>query len=204
MPVKMPLEPTYYYECSYGNYRLIYHLPYTILEELVSDRKISEEVLLDYPDGADINCTPAEYAVFEDSYQYKPPVEPEQLRRAFFALFSSLDLGSPWEDFKGSGYVKASRLESMGAVVEDSLRAVDDHLVEELTLPDDHSFEDLRRVRVDQVAQQAEVKSTLQEISLDLVTREFASDLPPTRQSLVPEMDDGEAPEEIFSRAQKK
>ena len=204
MPVQMPLEPAYYYECSYGNFRLAYHIPYPNLEQLVSEGKIKEDVLGDYPDGADINCTPAEYAVFQTAYQYRPPAEPEQLRRAFFTLFSSLDLGSPWEEFLGSGYVKASRLENMSAVVDDSLRSVDDKLVEELTLPDDHSFEDLRRVRIDQFTQQAEVDRTLQEISLDLVTAEFVSDLPLYRQSLIPEMDEGESPEDIFSRAQKK
>ena len=204
MPVQMPLESAYYYECSYGNFRLVYHIPYAELERLVSNRDINKQVLEDYPDGADINCTPAEYEVFTRTYQYEPPAKPEQLRRAFFTLFSSLDLGSTWEEFLGSGYVKASRLENLSAVVDDSLRSVDTKLVEEFTLPDDHSFEDLRRVRFDQFTQQAAVDRTLQEISLDLVTGEFDADLPRNRQSLIPDMDEGESPEDIFSRAQKK
>jgi hypothetical protein len=204
MPIQMPLEPTYYYECSYGTFRLIYHIPFAKLEKLLSEGNILKDALEDYPDGADINCTPAEYEVFEKIYQYKPPVEPEKLRRAFYALFSSLDLGSSWEDFKGSGYIKASRLENISAGVDESLKPVDDKFVEKLTLPDDHSFADQRRVRIEQVAQQTEVDHTLQEIKLDLVTKEFPSDLPLTRQSLIPDMDEGDPPEEIFSRAQKQ
>lgn len=204
MPVQMPLEPTYYYECSYGNFRLIYHIPFAKLEKLFSEGDIDREVLEDYPDGADINCTPAEFEVFEKTYRYRPPVEPEQLRRAFYALFSSLELESDWDDFQGSGYLKASRLENMSAVLNETLKPVDDKFVDKLTLPDDHSFADQRRVRSNQVAQQTEVDHTLQEIKLDLVSKEFASDRPPTRQSLIPEMDDGEPPEEIFTKAQRQ
>ena len=204
MKVQMPLEPAYYYECSYGNFRLVYHIPYLILENLFSEGKITKEALEDFPDGADINCTPGEYEFFHNTYQYEPSVKPEQLRRAFFALFSSLDLGSPWEEFLGSGYVKASRLENMSVVVNESLRKVDDWLVEELSLPPDSSFQDLRRVRSEQFTQQADVDRTLQDISLNLVKEEFETDPHPTRQSLFPEMDDGESPEVIFARAQKK
>lgn len=204
MPVQMPLEPTYYYECSYGNFRLIYHIPFANLEQLFSDGNILKDALEDYPDGADINCTLSEYEVFEETYQYRPPAEPEKLRRGFYALFSSLELGSDWDDFIGSGYVEASKLERISADVDESLRPVDDKFVEKLTLPADHSFADQRMVRIEQVAQQTEVDHTLQKIKLDLINKELDPDLPPTRQSLIPDMDDGESPEEIFSRAQRQ
>ena len=204
MTVEMPAESSYYYECSYGNIRLIYHIPFSILEELVSDRKIDKKVLKDYPDGADINCTVGEYDVFEAAYQFRPPAEPEQLRRALIALFTPMELGVKWDEFRGSGDIKASELEKMGGVVNDSLRSRDSKLVEEHILKDGYSYEELREVRFQQFTQQAAVDQTLQEISFDLVTQEFATDIPPTRKSLLPEMDDGDSPEEIFARAQKK
>ena len=89
MAVEMPKEPTYYYECSYGDFRLVYHIPFSTVEKLVAKGAIQEKVLQDFPDGIDINCFSAEYDAFKTTYNYKPSADPEKMRRAFLALFYS-------------------------------------------------------------------------------------------------------------------
>ena len=47
MPVRSPKERVYYYECSYGKFRLTHFIPYDKLEKLVKESEIDKQVLED-------------------------------------------------------------------------------------------------------------------------------------------------------------
>ena len=119
MSIMAPKETVYYYECSYGKYRLTYYIPPNELERLHKEKSISELAVQDFPDGVDLRCTEEEFAEFERSYGYRPPIEPAAVRRAFLAIFSTTQ---NWKKFHGSGFIAASDLEAHIGKVERALK----------------------------------------------------------------------------------
>ena len=118
MSIKSPSQPVYYYEASNGKFRLTYFIPPDELEKLIGSGDISNEVLDDFPDGVDLSCTEPDFQRFQKLYNYRPLHDPEALQRAFFTIFSSTH---KWKQFRGSGLIRADKLEEAIGVVEDSL-----------------------------------------------------------------------------------
>ena len=118
MAISIPTEPVYYYECSYGKFRLTYFIPVEVLKKLASQNKIKRSVLKDFPDGVDLDCTRPDFLEFEKTYGYKPSHKPKSLRRTFLAMYSST---KNWKKFVGSGYIQAKALESHVKQVEKTL-----------------------------------------------------------------------------------
>lgn len=108
MHISMPREPVVYYECSAGEFRLVYFLPAGLLKTLLRRRKISEQAVADFPDGVDIGCTKVDFDDFEQLYGWRPPLDPEAICRAFFAILSGT---RRWKSFRGSGLIPAKDLE---------------------------------------------------------------------------------------------
>lgn len=105
MPICSPREPVYYYECSAGDFRLVYFIPPESLARLPRGKKI----LTDFPDGLDLDCTEPDFTDFHDVYGWRPTADPEALQRAFFAIFSST---RGWKKFQGTGSIRAQELEA--------------------------------------------------------------------------------------------
>jgi len=118
MAISQPREPVYYYECSAGRFRLVYFMPPEMLKPLTGDGTMSKQVLEDYPDGIDLGCTEPDFADFEANYGHRPPIAPEALQRAFFAILSTTH---DWKTFRGSGFIPAADLESHVESVEKEL-----------------------------------------------------------------------------------
>jgi len=118
MAISRPREPVYYYECGGGRFRLVYFMPPEMLQQLQQDGKVRPQVLDDFPDGVDLGCTEPDFADFERSYAYRPPLSPDALRRAFFAIFSTTH---DWRSFRGTGFMPAAELEERVGPVEKKL-----------------------------------------------------------------------------------
>jgi hypothetical protein len=119
MPVKSPKERVYYYECSYGKFRITYFVPFNELEKLSKKGKIKKQVLNDFPDGVDLRVEEKDYIDFEDSYDYRPELDPEVAKSIFFAILSST---KDWKEFRGSGIIPSRDLEAKNADIEKSVR----------------------------------------------------------------------------------
>jgi len=115
MPVSIPIDPCYHYECSEGRVRLTYFLPAAVLQGLVRRRRISPRVLEDFPDGVDLDCTEPDFADFQREYGFRPPHDPDSLQHAFFAILSST---RGWRGHRGVGLLQAEELEEVVPEVE--------------------------------------------------------------------------------------
>ncbi len=118
MKIASPKENVYYYECNNGQFRLFYFIPPRELKKLCSKKSISSKVLEDFPDGVDLGCTEADFKEFEDAYGYTIPLNPDALRRAFFAIFSTT---RSWKNFRGSGFIPAADIERRIKKVDEAL-----------------------------------------------------------------------------------
>lgn len=163
MEVSLPIEPVYYYECSAGDFRLTYFMPPEELRRLIEADDIRPDVLEDYPDGVDLDCTPPDFADFERRYGYRPDAAPEALQSAFFALLSST---RNWRHFRGTGFLPKSDLErTIGPVAEELDReglAVEDEVPE----PPAPALTDRRRQKVAEVRRQVRRKRTLEKMEI--------------------------------------
>ncbi len=108
-PVRSPKESVYYYECSYGNFRLTYFIPFDELARLDKIGKINKQVLEDFPDGVDLRVGETDYVDFQKSYGYRPEVNPEAAKNAFYSILSTT---KDWRDFRGSGIIPAKDVEN--------------------------------------------------------------------------------------------
>jgi hypothetical protein len=197
MPVQTPVELAYYYECSYGKYRLTYHIPIQILEQMVENGDISKNALRDYPDGIDLDCTLPDYKEFKKRYKYRPPYDPEPVRRAFKSLISSLE---DWDTFHGSGFLSASYLEGLVPKVEETLKQWEDDIAGPATRLEPEAVPpDPRQQVIEQAEQQKLVDHILKAIPLE----EIDPDQPKSRRKLTPKMSGDEAAPTLFSRAHK-
>jgi hypothetical protein len=119
MPVKSPKERVYYYECSYGKFRLTYFIPYDELEKLSKEGKIDKQVLEDFPDGVDLRVGETDYMDFKKSYGYRPEVDPEVAKSVFYSIFSTT---KNWKKFRGSDIMPAEDLEGRIGDIEKKMR----------------------------------------------------------------------------------
>ncbi|NNC89642.1 MAG: hypothetical protein HKN82_14400 [Akkermansiaceae bacterium] len=117
MPVEVPAEPVYYYECSNCEFRLIYSIPANELERLVAEGKADKKVLYDYPDGADLTCSETDFAEFHHDYGYRPAHDPEALRNAFYAIWTDT---RNWQKTTAAGFIPAGVIEENLPVVEEA------------------------------------------------------------------------------------
>lgn len=115
MPIISPDERVYYYECSYGDFRLTYFIPYSDLEKLSKEGDIQKQVLEDFPDGVDLRVGEVDYRDFEESYGYRHNVGPEVALNAFSTIYAST---KNWKQFRGSGIIPAKDLEGQIAEIE--------------------------------------------------------------------------------------
>jgi hypothetical protein len=115
MKITLPDEPVYYYECSNGDFRLTYYLPIELLHQLVNTDQISADVLKDFPDGVDLDCTEPDFNEFQRHYHYRPEPAPDAIQRAFFTLLTST---KGWRNFRGSGFISARDIEQFVETVE--------------------------------------------------------------------------------------
>lgn len=150
MAIESPMETVYYYECSNGQFRLVYFIPPDELQQLIDQRNISSQVLEDFPDGVDLDVTKPDFDEFQELYEYRPQIDPDELHRAFFAIFSTT---FEWENFRGSGFIPADDLEKHVSPIEENLR-IEKIIPEEIKpLPKKPSAKQ-RRQRVKQRAEQ--------------------------------------------------
>ena len=164
MTIESPIEPVYYYECSYGNFRLVYFIPPNDLQQLIDEAKINAQVFEDFPDGVDLDCTEPDFIEFHDQYGYRPEIAPDALRRAFFAIFSTTH---DWERFRGSGFIPASDLERQVEPIEKNLR-VEKIIPEEIQpLPDQPSIEERRQYFKQRADQQSLEQSYIKKIVVE-------------------------------------
>jgi len=197
MAIKSPKEAVYYYEASNGEFRLIYFIPLEELERLVLDGRIKAVVLEDYPDGVDLNCTKLDFEEFHELYGYQPDNDAEELRRAFFAMFSST---ADWKSFRGAGFIPAADLEALVEPVEDSLQQ-EDLLPEEVDPVVSFSLPDRRAQLARQAAQQEQMVEHLEQMEV----KGIDPTLTLRQQKFKPiKMQEGKSAEEVFTKLQGK
>jgi hypothetical protein len=122
MSVAAPTERAYYYECSGGKFRLTLFIPRGILVGMVDGGSVRADVLVDFPDGVDLDCTEADFDDFQRVYGYRPSWNADQLRAAFFAMFST---SRDWQSFRGTGFIRAEDLEENIEPIQQELESVD-------------------------------------------------------------------------------
>ena len=108
MPIKTPDETVYFYENSYGKFRLTYFIPYSELVKLNKNNKIEKQVLEDFPDGVDLRVEEIDYKNFKERYGYRSKVEPETAKQLFFTFLSST---KDWKKNRGTGLIPARELD---------------------------------------------------------------------------------------------
>jgi hypothetical protein len=115
MSVRSPKECVYYYECSYGSFRLTYSIPKSELKRLVEEGQIKKQVLDDFPDGVDLRVGETNYRDFKESYGYRPEVDPEVAKKIFYSILTNT---KDWKNFLGSGLIPAKDLKERIADIE--------------------------------------------------------------------------------------
>lgn len=115
MSTKSPKERIYYYECSYGEFRLTYFIPHSELKKLPIKTQIKKKLLKEYPDGIDLRVEETDYSDFEKSYGYRPKPDPEVAKKTFFTMFSKT---KNWKEFIGSGLISAEVLEEQRKAIK--------------------------------------------------------------------------------------
>jgi hypothetical protein len=113
--VSSPKESVYYYECSYGRFRLTYSIPKSELRKLVEKGEIKKKVLDDFPDGVDLRVGETDYRDFKESYGYRPEVDPEVAKKMFYSILTHT---KNWKNFLGSGLIPAKDLKERIADIE--------------------------------------------------------------------------------------
>jgi hypothetical protein len=119
MPIKTPKERVYYYECSYGEFRLTHHIPYSELEKLSQQNKIKKQVLEDYPDGIDLRVGETDYKDLETNYGYRPKIDPQVAKNLFYMIYTST---KNWKKTRGTGLIPAKDLENKIHDIEKSVK----------------------------------------------------------------------------------
>ena len=164
MKISLPVEPVVYYESSYGNFRLTYHTPPDQLQLLIARNELSPKVLDDYPDGVDLNCTESDFANFQERYGYRPPIAPDSIHRAFFALLSST---RDWKNFRGSGIVPAKDIKRYAESVEAYLSQNQAMLGEFPEIPDHPRLEQRHQYRDQQARRESMITNLLENMALE-------------------------------------
>jgi hypothetical protein len=164
MEISIPEESVYYYECSGGRFRLVYFIPLDELARLKDQGLLAEQALIDLPDGVDLGCTGPDFAEFEELYGFQPPLPPEALQRAFFAILSST---RRWKTFRGSGDIPSMELEKHVERVESELRRRDLEPVSVETHLDRPTMKQLRKRAKNREIQQTRIKRVLRDLAIE-------------------------------------
>ena len=196
--IATPREPVYYYECSAGRYRLVYFLPTRELKRLRSDGRLTAEALEDLPDGVDIGCTEPDFAEFESQYGYRPPHDPEALKRAFFAIFSTTQ---GWKSFRGSGWIPARDLVAQLETVEAELESAAIEPPAPAPLPRRTTLRQRRKMKRRQSTQKQRLQTALERMPAQGI--DPGRNLAEQRFSDV-EMEEGKPAEQIFTEIHLK
>ncbi|MHC4641752.1 MAG: BTB/POZ domain-containing protein [Planctomycetota bacterium] len=163
MAIASPNENVYYYECNNGQFRLFYFMPPRELKNLCDTKRISRNVLEDFPDGVDLGCTEADFKQFKETYDYTIPRDPRALRNAFYAIFSTT---RNWKKFRGSGFIPAADLEGHVKKVDGALQK-EKKIKEVPDLPPEQlSFKQLQRRRRRQDVRQRETYKVLRKLKV--------------------------------------
>lgn len=195
MSVSVPRERCYYYECSHGDVRLTYFIPAAHVKKMIRENKISKQVITDFPDGVDLDCTAPDFNEFRKEYGFIPEYSAEELQQAFYAIFSST---KGWSTYRGTGLIHAAELEAKIPEVKQSLSVPED-------IPDEDekpsgSFREQYKKRIEAVALTAQNKKELRE----LILRGIDQRKQIHEQMFRPiRMSEGKKPEEIFSLLQQ-
>ena len=192
MPIRLPQEPVYYYECSAGDFRLVYYIPRNELERLCAEEGLSPATLEDFPDGVDLDCTEPDFRDFDEHCGWRPAHSPNALRRAFSSVRSGT---RRWKTFRGTGLITADELEQQLEPVGNALAL---HDVEEVRPEPREGAEKaprrLRRRRLQRRVRQDDVLERLQladvDPTVDLKQQSFRR----------PKYTDGDAAGEVFAR----
>lgn len=199
MSVQTPAEPAFYFECSFGRFRLSYFLPASLLKRMVENDQIKDSVLEDYPDGVDLDCTTADFDEFQDLYGFKPELSADVLRGAFYAMLTST---KDWEGFHGTGFVDAAELERNARIIHRQLGT--DELLPEATteaIPMDAPFETRKERVVMYQARQSRVTDLLKSMHFENV--DVSRTINEQRFADVP-MSGGKPAAEVFQELQRK
>jgi hypothetical protein len=197
MAIASPSERVYYYECSNGRFRLVHFIPPVELRRLRRKKLISPEAIKDFPDGVDLGCTDPDFTGFEKAYGYRPPLDPDALRHAFFAILSTT---RDWENLSASGFIPAPDLESHLADVSGALRKEKIRRVARAR-PDKLTLRQRRQRRRQLTTQQKQTYDVLRELPVRGIDPERT--LPQQQFSRV-KLEDGTGAEEVFIRLHQK
>jgi hypothetical protein len=196
MSVSVPSERCYYYECSQGDVRLTLFLPPEILEIMVQNGELDEQVVTDYPDGVDLDCTEPDFNEFQNTYGFSPEYTAEELQNAFYAIFSST---KNWNTYRGTGLIHADELESKIPEVKEKIKEPADDTGVDEGRP--LNFEERYRRRIEGVALKAQNKKELRELILRGIDQRKTIDEQKFRAI---RMSKGRKPQEVFSLLQNK
>jgi hypothetical protein len=83
MTIKTPKEIVYYPVSRNESDRLMCWIPYDELKKMVDKNKVDKKILIDYPDGLDIEITDEELKEFRDIYGLKLKSKPKSLLLAY-------------------------------------------------------------------------------------------------------------------------
>lgn len=198
MAISSPDERVYYYECNNGRFRLFCCIPFRELKALREENRISPDVLRDFPDGVDLGCTEADFREFEETYGYRLPQDPEALRRAFFAIFSTTH---NWKEFRGSGSISAADVEQQIEVVDGALRQAE--VVQEKVEPSAGQLP-LRQLRQSR-HRQARLSTRTRNVLQKLLVRGIDPKRTLSQQQFSPiKMTEGPSVREVFIRLHEK
>jgi hypothetical protein len=87
MPISIPIDSVYYYEVTSKSTRLLLWLPYSDLEKQVKKGNTSLYLLIDYPDGIDLEVSGYEFYEMKQRYNLVVGVNPNHIWYAFHAIW---------------------------------------------------------------------------------------------------------------------
>lgn len=119
--VALPLKPVYYFEQTDRSNRLFYYIPAATLRRMIQIHRVKDSILVDYPDGVEIEVSEIQFIQFEEHYNFFNEFQPASLRRAFEVL---LELSRDGEVFRGCAYIDPANLEPLAVTVDRILQGL--------------------------------------------------------------------------------
>jgi hypothetical protein len=197
MEIKSPKECVYYYECYNGEFRLTYFIPTEVLK-LISNRTTKKKILKDFPDGVDLKCTEAAFEDFKTSYDYRPDIDPEEMRNVFLTVYSAT---RDWKKFRGTGIIKADVLEGHLEKVNKAVEKKRSTMKPIITLPKKPKPQQIRQRRSQQAVHKQQIDLVLEKLEV----RGIASTRTMVQQRLPePDLGEGEDSRDLFNRIHRK
>lgn len=194
MQIRLPKEPTYYYEITGKGKRLLYWIPGDVLKSMIAQGRANKSILTDFPDGVDIKVTKEDFADFERKYGLKLDVDPEAVWNAFVSLSFKDET-----KYRGVGYIQRSMLEPIADEVQGELEKRG--LAEQVVIPDTADTWQRKKLFIEQVKQDQEKTSLLKEFQPKKIRAKK-----PVFEQLTGEikMTKGDKPFKVFSAIQMR